>query len=329
MADASGGFISPEFVGRDRICGPGSLYTTSRHLLLETPVPPLAADRRPPLVVTEQINQTRQIVWQAQRRGSKVGFVPTMGALHVGHLSLIQAAREECDFVVVSIFVNPTQFGPQEDLTKYPRPLAHDLKLCEEAGVNVVFHPTVETMYPTGFQTFVEVGEVSEVLEGKCRPGHFRGVATVVLKLFHAVPADFAYFGQKDYQQQAIIRQMCRDLDVPIEIRVCPTVREPDGLALSSRNVYLNSEERRSALALHRSLQLAKKLISAGHTDLTAIRAEMFAELTKTPRVRAEYATLIHPETLEEVPELQPRLVGVVAARVGATRLIDNLIIEA
>jgi pantoate--beta-alanine ligase len=252
-----------------------------------------------------------------------------MGALHVGHLSLIQAARQECDFVVVSIFVNPTQFGANEDLGKYPRPLDADLKMCGEAGADVVFHPSVQTMYPKGFGTFIEVGGLSDVLEGKFRPGHFRGVTTVVMKLFHIVPADFAYFGQKDYQQQAVIRRMCADLDLPIEIRVCPTVREADGLALSSRNVFLNSEERRSALALHRSLQLAQKRIVSGSTDLAQVRAEMFAELTKTPRVRAEYATLVDPETLEEVPVAQTRLVGVVAARVGSTRLIDNLIIEA
>ncbi len=292
-------------------------------------MPALKTDRRAPLVVTEQVAQMRQIVWQAQMRGSRVGLVPTMGALHSGHLSLIQAAREECDFVVVSIFVNPTQFGPQEDFGKYPRNLEVDLKLCGEAGADVVFHPAVETIYPAGFATFVEVAGLSDVLEGKFRPGHFRGVATVVLKLFNIVPADFAYFGQKDYQQQTIIRRMCSELNVPIEVRVCPTVREADGLALSSRNVYLNADERRSALALSRSLHLAQKLIAAGQTDLANIRREMFEELTKTPRVRAEYATLIHPETLAEVPEIQPRLVGVVAARVGATRLIDNLIIEA
>jgi pantoate--beta-alanine ligase len=193
----------------------------------------------------------------------------------------------------------------------------------------VVFHPHVNTIYPAGFSTFVDVTGVSELLEGKFRPGHFRGVATVVLKLFHIIPADFAYFGQKDYQQQAIIRKMCQDLNLAIEIRVCPTIREPDGLALSSRNMYLNLEERRSALALSRSLHLAQKLIAGGNTNLADIRRDMFAELTRTPRVTAEYATLIDPETLVEVAEIQPRLVGVVAARVGTTRLIDNLLIEA
>ena len=270
----------------------------------------------------------RGIVWQAQQRGARVGFVPTMGALHAGHLSLIQAAREECDFVVVSIFVNPMQFGPNEDFTKYPRNPETDFKLCAEAEVDVVFQPTVETLYPTGYATFVDVTGLSGLLEGKFRTGHFRGVTTVVLKLFNIVPADCAYFGQKDYQQQMIIRRMCAELSVPIEIRVCPTVREADGLALSSRNVYLNAEERRSALALLRSLRLASELISSGRKDLTNVRQEMFDLLTKTPRVRAEYATLIHPETLDEASEVLPRLVAIVAARVGATRLIDNLVIE-
>jgi pantoate--beta-alanine ligase len=279
-------------------------------------------------VVTEHVPQMRGIVRKAQQRGLRVGLVPTMGALHAGHLSLIQAARAECDFVVVSIFVNPTQFGPQEDFQKYPRNLETDLKLCAEAGTDVVFHPAIETLYPAGYATWVDVTGLSEVLEGKIRMGHFRGVTTVVLKLFNIVPADFAFFGQKDYQQQTIIRRMCAELNIPIEIRVCPTVREPDGLALSSRNVYLSGEERRSALVLSRSLHLARERLAGGQKVLAIVRAEMFELLTKTARVRAEYATLVHPDTLEEVPEVLPKLVAVVAARVGTTRLIDNLIIE-
>ena len=212
------------------------------------------------------------------------------------HVSLMQAAREECDFVVASIFVNPTQFGPNEDFKKYPRNFEADFKLCTQAGVDVVFQPTVETIYPTGYATFVDVTGLSDVLEGNFRPGHFRGVATVVLKLFNIVPADCAYFGQKDYQQQTIIRRMCDELNVPIEIRVCPTVREADGLALSSRNVYLNAAERQSALALMRSLHRARELISGGSQDLAGVRQEMLDLLTKSPRVQPEYATLIHPE---------------------------------
>ena len=285
-------------------------------------------DRRPPLVVTDQLPQMRGIVRNAQQRGLRVGLVPTMGALHAGHQSLIQAARGECDLVVVSIFVNPAQFGPQEDFGRYPRNLETDLKLSAEAGADVVFHPAKETIYASGYATYVDVTGVSEVLEGKFRPGHFRGVTTVVMKLFNIIPADFAYFGQKDYQQQTIIRRMCTELNVPIEIRVCPTVREADGLALSSRNVYLSSEERRSALALSKSLHLAKDRLTSRRLDLPEIRAEMFELLTKTPRVRVDYATLVHPETLVEVPEIIPKLVAVVSARVGTTRLIDNLIIE-
>ena len=251
-----------------------------------------------------------------------------MGALHTGHLSLMRAAREECDFVIVSIFVNPTQFGPNEDFQKYPRDLAADLRGCDEAGVDLVFHPNVETMYPPGDTTFVEVGGLSTILEGKFRPGHFRGVATVVLKLFNIVPADVAFFGQKDYQQQTIIRQMCSDVRLPIEIRVCPTIRETDGLALSSRNVFLQGQARQSALALSRCLNLAKQMVHERAQPVEGIRARMLETLASTPLVRPEYATLIHPDTLEEVTTLLPKVVAIVAARVGETRLIDNLIIE-
>lgn len=276
----------------------------------------------------ESIAEVRQFVTEARGRGARVGLVPTMGALHSGHLSLMHAARRECDIVVVSIFVNPTQFGPQEDFQKYPRDLATDLRLCAEAGVDAVFHPATAAVYPPGFTSFVEVGGLSEVLEGKSRPGHFRGVTTVVLKLFEMVPANCAYFGQKDYQQQTIIRRMCADLNLPIEVRVCPTVREPDGLALSSRNVFLNREERQAALALSRSLRLARELLQGKATDLGGIRRQMVELLSSTPLVRPDYATLIHPDSLEEVVSPAPRLVAVVAARVGTTRLIDNEIID-
>jgi pantoate--beta-alanine ligase len=280
------------------------------------------------LIVTGQSPEIHSRVRDVQQRGGRVGFVPTMGALHAGHVSLLETARRECDYVVASIFVNPTQFGPQEDFSKYPRHLDADLKICADAGVDAVFHPTPETMYPAGYATFVDVTGLSEILEGKFRPGHFRGVATIVLKLFQIVPADKAYFGQKDFQQQTIIRRMCAELNVPIEIRVCPTVREPDGLALSSRNVYLSADERRSALALSKSLRLAEQRVLAGQSDLEAIRQEMRGILTGTPHVRLEYATLIHPDTLEEVERALPTLVAIVAARVGTTRLIDNLIIK-
>lgn len=280
------------------------------------------------LEIVENIVAARRLVREAQRTGRRVGFVPTMGALHAGHLSLMHAARKECDFVVVSIFVNPTQFGPNEDFKKYPRDLATDRRLCEEAGADLIFYPAVEEMYPAGYATFVEVAGLSDVLEGKFRPGHFRGVTTVVLKLFNAVPADIAYFGQKDYQQQTLIRRMCAELNVPIDIRVCPTIREPDGLALSSRNVYLNADERKSALALSRCLNQARDKLLAGERDLKFVRSQMLESLTATPLVKPDYATIIHPDTLEEVAAPLPKLVAVTAARVGSTRLIDNQIID-
>lgn len=258
-----------------------------------------------------------------------MGLVPTMGALHAGHVSLIEAARRECDYVVVSIFVNPTQFGPNEDFQKYPRDLGTDQRICAAAGADAVFHPPTDEVYPPGFASFVEVNGLSDLLEGHFRPGHFRGVATVVMKLFQMVPADAAYFGQKDYQQQTLIRRMCTDLNLPLQVRVCPTIREPDGLALSSRNVFLNPAERQSALALSRSLQLARTLLGDGETDLALVRSRMLELLSGMPLVRPDYATIVHPDTMEEVSTVLPKLVAVVAARVGATRLIDNEIITA
>lgn len=285
------------------------------------------ATRESPALI-ESVTSLRAEIAAARERGDRIGFVPTMGALHAGHISLIDAARNECDLVVASIFVNPTQFGPSEDFRNYPRDLSADLRACATAGVDAVFHPAVETIYPPHDATRLEVSGLSDVLEGRFRPGHFRGVATVVLKLFNIVAPDIAYFGQKDYQQQALIRRMCRDLHLPVEVRVCPTVREPDGLALSSRNVYLNTEERRSALALSRTLKLAKQLIAAGETNVALIRTRMLELLESTPLVHPDYATLIHPETLQEITSLLPQQVAVVAARVGGTRLIDNAVIE-
>ena len=276
-------------------------------------------------MVTEQIEHVREAVSAARHKGSRVGLVPTMGALHAGHVSLIEAARRECDLVVVSLFVNPTQFGPSEDFTKYPRTWEADLAICRAAEVDLLFKPLPETVYPDRFRTFVEVQGLSDVLEGKFRPGHFRGVATVVLKLLNIVAPDAAYFGQKDFQQQLIIRRMCEDLNLPCDIRVCPTVREPDGLALSSRNVYLSPQERRSALALSRCLHAAERLLQDGETDLERVREQMWKILRETPLVTPEYATVVHPETLEEVRIATLPLVAVVAARVGKTRLIDNL----
>ena len=216
-----------------------------------------------PRVVAEA-DAVREIVRAAQASGKTVGFVPTMGALHEGHLSLVDAARAECDLAVVSIFVNPTQFGPKEDLSKYPRDLNRDLQLLASRGCDLVFAPTVEAMYPHGYTTSIDVGDLGRKLEGEFRPDHFRGVATVVLKLFQIVPAEVAFFGRKDYQQTLVVERMVTDLNVPIEIRVLPTVREPDGLAMSSRNAYLSTDDRRRALAISQSLHLAEKLVDGG-----------------------------------------------------------------
>jgi pantoate--beta-alanine ligase len=230
--------------------------------------------------------------------------------------------------VEVTLFVNPTQIGPGEDYLKYPRSLDDDLQQCSDMGVDIVFVPSADLMYPPDFSTHVDVEGLSNVLEGAFRPGHFRGVATVVLKLLNIVQPDRVYFGQKDFQQQRLISKMCDDLNVPVQIRVCPTVREPDGLALSSRNAYLNPEERQSALALRESLRMAEERLAAGETDVDAVRAAMRAHLDRAPGVLTDYATIVHPMTLEEVDRPVPEMVAVVAARVGATRLIDNLALK-
>jgi pantoate--beta-alanine ligase len=271
--------------------------------------------------------ELRRAVWAARRDGQLVGCVPTMGALHAGHVSLIERARAECDFVVVTLFVNPTQFGPQEDYARYPRPFEADAGLCRSAGIDLLFYPTRESMYPAGYATFVEVQGLSASWEGAVRPGHFRGVATVVTKLLNLVAPDRAYFGQKDYQQQALIRRMCRDLDMPVEIVTCPTVREPDGLALSSRNAYLSSAERTSGLSLYRALCLARDRVGQGERDLPAVRQAMRSEMELTPGVTVDYATIADVESLIELTEPAERMVALVAARVGPTRLIDNMLI--
>ncbi len=250
-----------------------------------------------------------------------------MGALHAGHVSLIERARAECDFVVVTLFVNPTQFGPQEDYARYPRPFETDAELCRSIGVDWLFCPARKSMYPSGYQTFVEVRGLSASWEGAVRPEHFRGVATVVTKLLNLVSPDRAYFGQKDFQQQALIRRMCRDLDMPVDIVTCPTVREPDGLALSSRNAYLSSAERTSGLSLYRALCLARDRVGKGARDLAAVRQAMRSEMELTPGVTVDYATIADVEALIELTEPAAGMVALVAARVGSTRLIDNMMI--
>jgi pantoate--beta-alanine ligase len=278
--------------------------------------------------IVRTIDHARIAVRDAQSRGKSIGLVPTMGALHDGHLSLIRRARAETGFVVVSIFVNPTQFGPHEDLWRYPRPFERDVELCKREGVDVIFAPEASTIYPPGFATFVDVEGLSQRMEGAFRPSHFRGVATVVLKLFQIVAPDVAYFGQKDAQQARVIQQMVRDLNVPVEIRVCPIVREPDGLALSSRNVYLSADERAQAIALSRSLHAAKELIGAGERDANSVRQKMRSVLESAHDVVTDYAELVDPITFEPVQQVTGPVLAVVAARVGTTRLIDNLPIE-
>jgi pantoate--beta-alanine ligase len=280
------------------------------------------------LQVVTTVRQLRETLAPARQSGKRIGVVPTMGALHEGHLSLVRASQAECHMTVVTIFVNPTQFGPKEDFSKYPRTLDKDLAALATCGPALVFAPTVEEMYPAGFSSWVEVGAVSEPLEGACRPGHFRGVATVVMKLFQMVGADVAYFGQKDYQQTLVIRRMVRDLNVPIEIKVCPTVREADGLAMSSRNAYLDPQARRRALVLWKSLDLAQTLVNQGQRDAGAIRAAMEKQILTAEDAQIEYIALADPETLAPVDEIRQRAVALLAVRIGGTRLIDNLILE-
>lgn len=256
-----------------------------------------------------------------------VGLVPTMGFLHDGHLSLIRRARDECDYVIVSIFVNPTQFGPKEDLAKYPRDLERDFRLIEPL-TDLVWTPSAEIMYPTGYQTWVEVEAMARPLEGTMRPGHFKGVTTVVAKLFNAVQPHKAYFGQKDAQQVAVIRQMTRDLNFPIEIVVCPTTREPDGLAMSSRNVYLDAEQRQAATVLFRSLRAAKELFEAGERDAEKLREKMKEVLASEPLAEPQYVSCADYDTLEELDVIKGKTLLSMAVFIGKTRLIDNFVIE-
>ena len=256
-----------------------------------------------------------------------VGLVPTMGYLHEGHLSLIRKAKAECDHVIVTIFVNPTQFGPTEDLSKYPRDLERDLNLISPLGVDLVWNPTAEVMYPTGYQTWVEVEAMTQPLEGSMRPGHFKGVTTVVAKLFNATQPDKAYFGQKDAQQAAVIRQMVRDLNFPIEIVICPTTREADGLAMSSRNKYLNEAERKAAVVLFHSLSAAKELYEGGERNAEKIRGKMKEVLAAEPLAQMQYVSCADYDSLEELSEIKGKALLSMAVFLGKTRLIDNFIL--
>ncbi len=271
---------------------------------------------------------TLEELWEARARlPEPVGFVPTMGYLHDGHLSLVRCAKRDNRSVAVSIFVNPTQFGPNEDLESYPRDLDRDLSLLEAEGVDLVWTPTAEVMYPPGFQTWVEVEKITKLLEGKYRPGHFRGVTTVVAKLFNGVQPQRAYFGQKDAQQARVIQQMVRDLNYPIEIVVCPIRREPDGLAMSSRNTYLNPEERKAATVLYRALTAAKKAFEQGERDADALRKIMEDTINAEPLARLQYVSCADPDTLEELHGKVDKALLSMAVFVGKTRLIDNMLV--
>jgi pantoate--beta-alanine ligase len=280
------------------------------------------------LETASSLSQLRATLDAARAQRRSIGLVPTMGALHEGHLSLVRAAKAECDVAVVSIYVNPTQFGPQEDLARYPRTLPADLELLASCAADVAFVPGNEEMYRPGYDTWVEPGAVAQPLEGQRRPGHFRGVATVVLKLLNMVRPDVAYFGQKDYQQVQVIRQMVDDLNVPVKLRMCPTLREPDGLALSSRNRYLTPAQRQQALVLWQSLRLAGQLVRQGQRDGGEIIKQMQAEIARAAEASIDYVALVDPQTLGPVREIQGRTLAVLAVRIGATRLIDNEILE-
>lgn len=263
--------------------------------------------------------------WRCE--GASVGLTPTMGALHQGHYSLVAWSKQECDRSVATIFVNPTQFGPNEDFSRYPRTLEDDLRGLEALGTDLVFVPATESLYPPGFSTFVEPPEVAKPLEGLFRPGHFRGVTTIVLKLFHIVPASVAYFGQKDYQQLAVIRRMVHDLNIPIRVRDCPTHREPDGLAMSSRNRYLDKSQRRAATCLWRALQTAETLFNQGERQVRQLESAMHAILTRDGADSIDYARVVDAHTLEPIESVENPAVALIAVRIGQTRLIDNLLL--
>src|SRR3984885_5451502 len=279
--------------------------------------------------ICKTINEMRSATREAHRVGKSLGFVPTMGALHEGHLSLVRAAKSACDVVAVSIFVNPLQFGPTEDLAKYPRTFEHDAGLLEKEAVDILFCPTPNEMYSAGAVTYVTVEGLSDRLCGRSRPGHFRGVTTVVAKLFHIVEPDKAFFGQKDAAQSTIIRQMVHDLNLPVEIVVCPIVREPDGLAMSSRNVYLTPPERKSALVLHRSLMEIKNRFDRSERNAAKLIATGKQLLFKEANVRLDYLEIVDPSTLDPVTQLNKPALVAVAAVVGHTRLIDNIVLPA
>lgn len=274
------------------------------------------------------IEEMHNFALRMKLRGKKIAFVPTMGALHEGHLSLVEEAKKRGEVVVVSIFVNPIQFGPKEDFARYPRNLKKDKKLLQNFDIDVLFVPDVFEIFPPGFKTYVEVEKLSQLMCGKSRPTHFRGVATIVAKLFNIVCPDVAIFGEKDFQQLVIIKQMVRDLNFPAEIVSCPTVREFDGLAMSSRNAYLTSSERKSATILYQALLLAKEEIEKGERDAQKIITKMRTLISLQPNVRIDYLVIVDPVNLEEVKKIKGKVLVALAAYLGKARLIDNMIVE-
>lgn len=270
------------------------------------------------------VAELRAVVASERQLGKTIGLVPTMGALHEGHLSLVRNSNQECDTTIATIFVNPTQFAPHEDLDKYPRTIERDLELLATLHVPIVFAPSVDQIYPPGFSTFVDPPAVALPMEGESRPGHFRGVATVVLKLFNLTQPHVAYFGQKDYQQCLVVRRMVEDLGLPISINICPIIREPDGLAMSSRNRYLSPEERVQALAISQSLDTARQLAEAGERSADKLRDTIRGGLEQAGISRIDYVHVVHPETLVALDQIGKAAIGLIAAHVGKTRLIDN-----
>lgn len=275
-----------------------------------------------------EIASLRQIIKDARRHGKAVGFVPTMGYLHEGHLSLLRRARTENDLTVLSIFVNPLQFGANEDFTEYPRDLERDSALAEEAGCDLIFYPTIKEMYPRGYATYVDVERLTTGLCGASRPGHFRGVTTVVTKLFNIVTPDRTYFGQKDAQQAMVIQRMAADLNMDLEVIVMPTIREHDGLAMSSRNAYLMPEQRKAAPILHQSLRLAEESIKKGERDAAAVRDQIIQNISPEPLASIDYVSVTDTSELKDITRIEDSVLIALAVRFGQTRLIDNILVE-
>jgi pantoate--beta-alanine ligase len=278
--------------------------------------------------IAETIQSVRALVKAARKEGKTIGLVPTMGALHSGHMSLVEAANKQTDFVVVSIFVNPSQFGPDEDFENYPRDLKADAKACEKAGVDVIFAPTVRQMYPRENLTWVNVEKLTEPLCGRSRPGHFRGVTTVCTKLFNIVMPDVAFFGQKDAQQAIVIKRMVDDLNMPLEIVVCPTVREETGLAISSRNIYLTETEKKDSTVLYEALQKCREMIQKGVTNSRALITEMRSIIEQVPSAKIDYVIIVDAETLQEVARAEGKILVALAVHIAQARLIDNILMD-